>query len=95
MKQFIIICNDIKDIWNEIDCIVESKSKYVTHVDNENMIVTLEDEQYIYRATYSTLSNHSSISGWMISDRAKLRIGSDKLNQIVTKLTNRYVVKQC
>ncbi|EAD5729775.1 TPA_asm: hypothetical protein GHP93_14345 [Listeria monocytogenes] len=95
MKQFIIICNDIKDIWNEIDCIVESKSKYVTHVDNENMIVTLGDEQYIYRATYSTLSNHSSISGWMVSDRAKLRIGSDKLNQIVMKLTNRYVVKQC
>ncbi|EAC2351399.1 hypothetical protein A8X61_05330 [Listeria monocytogenes] len=93
MKQFIIICNDIKDIWNEIDCIVESKSKYVTHVDNENMIVTLGDEQYIYRATYSTLSNHSSISGWTVSDRAKLRIGSDKLKQIVTKLTNRYVVK--
>ncbi|EAA0206898.1 hypothetical protein MNY67_000497 [Listeria monocytogenes] len=95
MKQFIIICNDIKDMWNEIDCIVESKSKYVTHVDNKNMIVTLGDEQYIYRATYSTLSNHSSISGWMVSDRAKLRIGSDKLNQIVVKLTNRYVVKQC
>lgn len=93
MKQFIIICNDIKDIWNEIDCIVESKSKYVTHVDNENMIVTLGDEQYIYRATYSTLSNHSSISGLTVSDRAKLRIGSDKLKQIVTKLTNRYVVK--
>ncbi|CAB3439741.1 MULTISPECIES: hypothetical protein [Listeria] len=93
MKQFIIICNDIKDIWNEIDCIVESKSKYVTHVDNKDMIVTLGDEQYIYRATYSTLSNHSSINGWMITNRAKLRIGSDKLKQIVTKLTNRYVVK--
>ncbi|EDO0464378.1 hypothetical protein KC298_14855 [Listeria monocytogenes] len=55
--------------------------------------MTLGDEQYIYRATYSTLSNHSSISGWTVSDRAKLRIGSDKLKQIVTKLTNRYVVK--
>lgn len=93
MKQFIIICNDIKDIWNEIDCIVECKSRYVTHVDNKNMIVTLGDEQYIYRATYSTLSNHSNICGWMISDRAKLRIGSDTLKQIVTKLTNHYVVK--
>ncbi|WP_270996982.1 hypothetical protein [Listeria seeligeri] len=85
MKQFIVMCIDIKDVWNEVDHITESKSKYVTHVDNKNAIVTLGNEQYIYRVFWITLSDYNSVDGWMLSDSLKLSRRSTQLLGMKTK----------
>lgn len=91
MRRFIIICKNIKDVWNEIDNISKYKSRYVTNIDNSNMIVTLENEQYIYREMYSTLGDCSDIDGWMLSDGTKSVLTSRRLERLLGKLTNRYV----
>ncbi|MBF2653952.1 hypothetical protein [Listeria seeligeri] len=90
MNQFIVMCVDIKDVWNEIDHITESKSKYVTHVDNKNAIVTLGDEQYVYCETWSTLSGCNNIDGWMLTDRVKSS-NAERIERSIKKLTNRYI----
>ncbi|EPI2836940.1 hypothetical protein HCA93_10005 [Listeria innocua] len=55
------------------------------------MIVTLENEQYIYREMYSTLGDCSDIDGWMLSDGTKSVLTSRRLERLLGKLTNRYV----
>lgn len=89
MKQFIVICKDTKDAWTEIDHVIKHKAAYVTNVDKLNMIVTLGDEQYVYRASYSNLDSYC-VNGWMISNRAKLTRSADRLEQTVSKLMDRY-----
>ncbi|EAE1298291.1 hypothetical protein EP04_01910 [Listeria monocytogenes] len=90
MRRFIIICKDIKDVWNEIDNISKYKSRYVTNIDNSNMIVTLENEQYIYREMYSTLDDCSDIDGWMLSYGTKSVLTPQILERLLVKLTNCY-----
>lgn len=89
MKQFIVICRDAKDAWNMIDHVIKHRAAYVTNVDKLNMIVTLGDEQYIYRSTYSNLDGYC-VSGWMLSDCIKSTLNDDRLEQTVDKLMDRY-----
>ncbi len=90
MKQFLVICRDAKDAWNMIDHVIKHRATYVTNVDKLNMIVTLGDEQYIYRSTYSKIDGYR-VSGWMLSDCIKSTLNGDRLERILNKLRDRYV----
>lgn len=89
MKKYIIVRRNVKDIWEEIDRLIKHKGKYVTDVDNKDMVVTLGNEQYIYRECYSTLSEHTDINGWMLSDYVK-SMRSDIVDSKIKKLTALY-----
>ncbi|MBC1230540.1 hypothetical protein HB816_08795 [Listeria booriae] len=89
MKQFIVICKDAKDAWNEIDRVIKHRAAYVTNVDKVDITITLGDEQYIYRAPYSNLDGYR-VNGWMLSDCFKSMVNTDRFERTVSKLMDRY-----